>query len=110
MRLPATAKIYNKERLVCTVQINEGEVWELKSVSGDKELRPTRLFGVSRDKMPSSKQFAHFITDRVAPPYRQNIEEILEELHLDHYDQLDIVEKIDGRSIVDDLSIKFEHT
>ena len=66
-----------------------------------------RAFGVLEN--PTWKDFEYFLKERCFPKTRGNCKEILNEMQLDHYDPLRIVEKTQGRMAEDDMWMKFTY-
>ncbi len=66
-----------------------------------------RAFGVVEH--PTWKDFQDFLSDRVFPPTRGNVKELLEYLGLQSYDPLQILEKTEGRLAEDSMWIRFKY-
>ena len=66
-----------------------------------------RAFGVVEE--PTWEDFQRFLQDRSFPKTRGNAKELLEQLGLQDYDPLQIVEKTAGRTAEDDLWMKFQY-
>lgn len=67
-----------------------------------------RAFGVVEE--PTWEDFQTFLQGRCFPKTRGNAKKLLEQLDLQDYDPLQIVEKTAGRTAEDDLWIKFQYT
>ena len=65
-----------------------------------------RAFGIKED--PTWEDFCVFLQDRCFPKTRGNVKAVLAGLGLQDYDQLQIVEKTNGRTAEDDLWLKFQ--
>lgn len=66
-----------------------------------------RAFGVVQD--PDWERFQEFLESRCFPRSRANLKEILEDLGLDSYDPLQIIEKTEGRMAEDKQWIGIEY-
>lgn len=63
-------------------------------------------FGLNEN--PNRQDFEDFLEDRCFPKERFNCKQLLEDLDLDFYDPLAIIEKTHGRQFEDYMWIKFE--
>lgn len=66
-----------------------------------------RAFGVT--EAPTWDDFEAFLRDRCFPATRGNVKDLLEQLQLTSYDPLQIVEKTRGRTVEDDMWLKFNY-
>ena len=66
-----------------------------------------RAFGVT--KAPTWDDFEVFLRERCFPATRGNVKDLLKQLQLTSYDPLQIVEKTRGRTVEDDMWLKFNH-
>ena len=66
-----------------------------------------RAFGVT--KAPTWDDFEVFLRERCFPATRGNVKDLLKQLQLTSYDPLQIVEKTRGRTVEDDMWLKFNY-
>ena len=66
-----------------------------------------RAFGVKED--PDWEDFEYFLADRCFPAARADADRLLEELGIDSYDPLQIVEKTRGKTAEDSMWLKFAY-
>ena len=66
-----------------------------------------RAFGVNEN--PTWEDFEHFLQERCFPPSRGLLKERLNDLGLDSYDPIQIIEKTGGRTAEDDMWIKIQY-
>lgn len=66
-----------------------------------------RAFGVVKE--PTWEDFEDFLKDRCFPESRGDVKELLHNLNLTDYDPLQIVEKTQGRTVDDDMWMKFTY-
>ena len=66
-----------------------------------------RAFGSNEN--PDWKDFEDFLESRCFSKSREDIRDILNELQIDSYDSLQIIEKTQGRCYDDDMWIKIKH-
>lgn len=66
-----------------------------------------RAFGVIEE--PTWDDFEHFLESRCFPPTRAHVREILEDLGLDSYDPIQIIEKTEGRMAEDKQWIRLHY-
>ena len=66
-----------------------------------------RAFGIKAK--PTWEDFMHFLEERCFPRSRDNLRMVLQDLQLDSYDPLAIVEKTKGRMAEDDQWLKITH-
>ena len=66
-----------------------------------------KAFGAK--EKPTWEDFNIFLRDRVFPPTRGNVKELLQELGLQSYDPLQIIEKTGGRVAVDNMHVEISY-
>lgn len=57
-----------------------------------------QLFGLNQERTPDDRILKMWIADRAIPPYRTNINEVLNYMGLDHYDAWEIMKKCNGEN------------
>lgn len=67
---------------------------------------PFLLFGFGNETFADDKQVRAYIDGVVIPKTRENINDILEELGLDYYNQWEIYKKLEGKNVNDEFWIK----
>ena len=93
-----------KNAVVADVIVNRQD----KSVTCTNYTDDITLRPFGRRSAPTIEDFMRFLESRCFPRERRNCEQLLNDLGLDHYTPLGIVEKTHGRQLEDYCWIKFE--
>lgn len=91
--------IYDKSKKVGELIVENGKY---KAVRMNNKHYPLMLFGIFEPvREVEHEQVLRFIKDRVTPPTREGIEDILKELGMTHYDPEEFFFRTQGREMGD---------
>lgn len=102
--------IMYKDIPIAKVQFNSNSV-DIEALTSDKELLPPTLFGMSYffKEKPTKNDLVEFINSRIFPRQRDNCQDLLEAIGINHYDEMAIFKYNHGTSIDDQYWAKWDN-